>query len=273
MKTLIIATDFSKEAENALEYAGALAQQMNVKLVLINSFSIPVHASNTLLSASSFQDLINHNNEVLGKRALKLASDYSIEVAHECGLLDLTNELDQLMVKHNARLVIMGMAARSMEQELFGNTTTAAIMKLKYPVLAIPMGSTFRGIKRILFASDDKQDDLVLANIKDFAALLNAEIEVFYVAKKAQELRDQKGEMAGAAAISEAFGDVPHFYKSVEPGPVIREIEKEVINFEADLLIMVPHKYGFLESIIHRSKTRIMASNNSVPLLSIPSFK
>jgi len=273
MKTLIIATDFSKEAENALEYAGALAQQMHVKLVLVNSFSIPVHAANSLLSASAFQDLMDHNNEVLNKRALKLASEYSIEVDYECGLLDLTNELDQLMVKHNARLVIMGMAARSVEQDLFGNTTTAAIMKLKYPVLAIPMGSKFEGIKRILFASDERQDEIVLDKIKDLATVLKAEVEVFYVAKTINDLKAKGGELASAPIITGVLGDVPHYYKSVEPGPVIKEIEKEVINFNADLLIMVPHKYGFLESILHRSKTRIMASNNSVPLLSIPSFK
>jgi len=51
---------------------------------------------------------------------------------------------------------------------------------------------------------------------------------------------------------------------------VLKVIEEEVIHMNADLLIMVPQKYGFLESIIHRSKTRVMASNNNVPLLSIP---
>lgn len=270
MKTLIIATDFSKEAENALEYAGALAQQLHVKLVLVNAFNIPVHAANSLLSASAFQDLIDHNKGVLRNRASKLSSDYAIDVDYESGLLDLTNELDQLMLKHNAQLVIMGMAARSVEQDLFGNTTTAAIMKLKYPVLAIPMNSKFEGIKRILFASDAKQDETVLIKIRKLAILLNAEVEVFYVAKTIRDLKAKEAELSGAPLITEVLADVPHYYKSVEPGPVIKEIEKEVINFKADLLIMVPHKYGFLESIVHRSKTRIMASNNSVPLLSIP---
>jgi hypothetical protein len=51
---------------------------------------------------------------------------------------------------------------------------------------------------------------------------------------------------------------------------VIWEIEKEIIDSNSNLLVMIPKKYGFWESLIHRSKTREMASGLNIPMLSIP---
>lgn len=269
MSTFIVATDFSKEAENALEYAGALAKQISAKVILFNSYSIPIHAANSLLSAASYQELIDHNNTILKARAKKLADTYGIEAGFECGLMDLANELELLMVKHNARFVVMGMAPKSLEQDLFGNTTTSAIMRLKFPVLAVPRTAVFQGIKKILFACDEIQDESILKKIQEVATSLQAEVEVFYVAKRIDKLKAEAKEKS-QTVIDQVLGDVPHYFKDVESGEVIKEIAKEVQAINADLLIMLPRKYGFLESVLHRSKTRIMASNNNVPLLSIP---
>ncbi|SPW34593.1 Uncharacterised protein [Elizabethkingia miricola] len=62
---------------------------------------------------------------------------------------------------------------------------------------------------------------------------------------------------------------VSHYYKNVLSDNVVAAIKDEIVDTQADLLVMVPHKYGFWESVIHRSKTSIMASGNNIPLLSI----
>ena len=272
MRTLIVATDFSKEAENAIEYAGAFAKQIGTKVILFNSFSLPIHATNTLLPASAFQELISHNNEILKARALKLSETYFIEVGYESCLLDFDKELDGLIKKYNAGMVVMGMAAKSFEQDLFGNTTTSLIMKLKYPVLAVPIGSKFEGIKTILFACDmlHPVHQTILDKIKEIALGHGAEVEIFHVHRKLEKMQAEQKDLATANSIDDTLEEVPHYYKNIESAEVIKELEKEIIQFSADLLIMVPNKYAFPESLIHKSKTRVMASNNKVPLLSIP---
>jgi nucleotide-binding universal stress UspA family protein len=59
MITILVATDFSTIADNAVEYAAALAKQFHAKLILYNAFMIPVHAANSLINAASFQSLLN----------------------------------------------------------------------------------------------------------------------------------------------------------------------------------------------------------------------
>ncbi len=71
-------------------------------------------------------------------------------------------------------------------------------------------------------------------------------------------------------SMDSGLAGISHYYKNVLSDNVITAIKDEIDNTQADLLVMVPHKYGFWESVIHRSKTSIMASGNNIPLLSIP---
>jgi nucleotide-binding universal stress UspA family protein len=266
MKTIIVATDFSKEAENALLYAAGAAKQLKSKVIIFNSYTVPSHAGNSLFPASGFLELIEYNNNILKQKALELAEEFSIEVGYESSLMDVNEELEVLIKKHEADLVIMGMAPKSLNQDLFGNTTTSAITNFKFPVLAIPLGAKFTGVKKILFACDILRgvEQKMLERIKAFTAGMGAEIEIFSVHQKLKALKEDH-----LLRIGEALKEVTHSYKNIESSEIIREIEKEVKAFEADLLIMIPHKYNFWSSIVHQSKTRIMASTSEVPLLSI----
>jgi len=273
MKTFIVPTDFSPEAENALEYACSAAKDLNARIILFNSYSFPVHASNARLSASSMRSLEEHNKELLHERAEKLSKQCGIIIDYEYGLMvEVSEELDNLMLKYEGDMVIMGMAPKSVAQELFGNTTTSVMMKQKYPVLAVPMGSAYVGIQKILFACDnpDEVPKKILDRIREMASILKAEVEVFRVMAKVRNLEKPGSFQESSKVIDEGLEGISYYYKNVESGAVIAEIEKEVKAINADLLIMMPKKYGFWDSMAHRSKTRIMASNNHVPLLSIP---
>lgn len=268
MNTIIVSTDFSKEAENALEYAGAFARLFKARIVIFNSFRIPVHAANSLLPASAFQELIDLNNKVLHERCLAMHESYGIEALFESSLTEVEENLAELMVKYEATLIVMGMGAKSLEQDLFGNTTTAVIMKLKYPVLAVPYTSKFNGIKKILFACGIMKNYRVLTKINELADKVGAEIEILQIHKHLDRLPEDHIEQT--ETIDEALNGITHHYKYIESNHVIQSIEDEVLKNDPDILIMIPQKYGFLKSLLHRSKTRVMASNNNVPLLSIP---
>nr|WP_121272389.1 universal stress protein [Pedobacter schmidteae] len=270
--TIIVATDFSDVAENAVEYAAAIARHNNARLILFNSFVIPTHASNTLLPGSSFQRLLNENEIRMIERALSLSVTYDIEVGHESAFSFVEDELQTLLVKYEASLVVLGMNTKNLEQDLWGNTTTNAIKKLKFPVLAVPQGATFDGIKKVLFACDvlSGVSEKVLRNIKELALSLNAEVEVFNVNRALEELKKEGADLEATHAIDDGLEGITYYYKNVKSNTVIKEIEKEIEVFGADMLIMVPKKYGFWASLVHTSKTRIMASGLHIPLLSIP---
>ncbi|UKM65728.1 universal stress protein [Flavobacteriaceae bacterium GSB9] len=173
------------------------------------------------------------------------------------------------MQVHNSRFLVIGMSAKSMEQNLLGNPTTTLISMKKFPVLAVPLNAKFSGIDKILFACDLLQSVSLraLVKLKQLALRLKSEVIVFYVEKTVDELIE-KGSFY--KPIDEGLENVTHFYKKVNSDAVIKAIEQEVVASNSDLLVMIPKKYGFWESILHKSKTRVMASGLNIPLLSIP---
>lgn len=78
MKTFIVATDFSEEAENAINYAASLAREVNAKIILFNSFMIPLHLSNSILPADNIAELERKNEELLQEKATALSQSYGI---------------------------------------------------------------------------------------------------------------------------------------------------------------------------------------------------
>ena len=51
---------------------------------------------------------------------------------------------------------------------------------------------------------------------------------------------------------------------------VVDGIEREIRETKADLLVMVPHKLNFWESLFHQSTTRSMALRAHIPILVLP---
>lgn len=271
MKTLIVATDYSKEAENATEYACAAAQYLKTNVVLFNSYTIPLQISNARLPATIFDELLQKNELLLKKRAAELSQKYAIRVDYESGFLQLNEKLGSLFLKYDAGMVVIGTAAHSLGEDLFGNTGTTTILKLNFPVLAVPMNAVFKPIQKILFACDVLRgiNIKILEDVKEFAHSMGAEVELFHVQNKLRKLIDAKKVAEGTNQIDQSMEGIPHSYRPVESDAVIDEIKNEIIQIDADLLIMVPQRYGFWKSLVHTSKTRVMASQSEIPILSL----
>lgn len=273
MRTIIIASDFTNIADDATAYAMEAAKVINAQVVLFHLHVMSVHVANARLSPASLQASLDQNREMVERKAKQLEDQFGVSVSVEWRMGDFYSELRDVIDLHDADLVVMGMAQKSIEQDLMGNTTTAAINKLKFPVLAIPKGAKFNGIKKIMFACDIDRGihAFVLKRVRTVAMLFDAEVEIFHVTEKLEKIAE-KGQFPDHVAKSfvDSLAGIRYLYKNVSSNAVVQEIENEINRSGADLLVMVPYRYGFWGSLVHKSKTRAMASGISTPLLSIP---
>ena len=184
----------------------------------------------------------------------------------------MEDELKSLIDEYQANLVVLGMPSKTLEQDLLGNTTTSVIKNLRTPVLAVPAEAKFEGTKKVLFACDMLKgvSELLLSRIKNLALIIGAEVEVLLINETIEELKDKGADPLIYENVSHQLDGIDYYYKNLRSDSIIHSIEQEIKNFQADLLIMVPEKHGFWDSMIHRSKTRIMAAGLHIPLLSIP---
>lgn len=272
--TIIAATNFSSTSHNAVSYAAQLAKASGAKLILFHSFSLSPHSAHSLISGDAMQKQLEATTNKLETKGAELAREYAIEVSCFCNYSFVEQQLAYLIEETKAQLVVMGMARRSFEQDLMGNSTTNVIKNITIPVLAIPENAKFKEASKILYACDI----LSLSAMKKFNWLKNlvgtigGEIEIFSVEKTIDHLKEKHQEIVLSDGYKEDFQDVKYVYKAVKSNTVIEEIHKEIEHYSADILVMVPRKYGFWDSLVHKSKTRIMAAGLNIPLLSLPNF-
>lgn len=266
MKTIVIASDFSNEAENATKYVLNLVKNRGIKLIIFHLHKISIHSENARLPYTVIQSSIEMSREKAQIRVKGISERYNYPIELEWAMGDFYDELQLSVERHQADMVVMGMEDKSLEQDLLGNTTTGAIHKIKVPILAIPLRAQFNGIKRVLFAYDIEKgvDDGVLEKVKTIVQRFNAELEVFHVNRAENNLTEYDLEK-----VNTHFEGLNYSFKKVMSDAIIQEIEKEMERIDADLLIMVPYEYGFWTSLLHKSKTRAMISGMHIPLLSI----
>ncbi|SDJ79825.1 Nucleotide-binding universal stress protein, UspA family [Pedobacter sp. ok626] len=272
MKTIIVATDFSPGASNATVYASKFASATGAKIILFHIFHMSIHALNARLQASEMDELMIISKKKLLEKANKFSVDYKIEVITAWCMGDFQEELQKIINSTQADIVVMGMAARSIEQDLLGNTTTAAVHSLKFPILAVPVNAVYKGLTTMLFACDITRGvhKKILEKVKNIAIGLGSTIEIFHVDTKISQLEHQQKDSGILETFEDGLNGTSHYYRNIESNTIIEAIQDEITNINADLLIMVPYKYGFWGSMIHRSKTTMMASKSEIPLLSIP---
>lgn len=271
MKKIIVATDFSVEADNAMHYAATAASEGKYEVILFTLQNISIHALNSRISPEGLDQLVKKYQEKLNIVSAKLATDYGIKVSPYFAMGDFYEELPKCYEEHRADMVVLGMAQKSFEQDLLGNTTTQSLHRLKFPILAIPLSVKYKGIKNILFACDIVRGvhKEVLEKVKSISQDFGADVEVFHVSNKVAELKKEQIS-SHLQEIKQEFKGISYQYKNVQSNEILKAINIEMQSIQADLLIMVPYRYGFWASLVHKSRTRVMASSNNIPLLSLP---
>lgn len=271
MKTIIVATDYSAEANNAMHYAASLARQTKARIILFNSYQLPEDSSRSLLSSAVIEKQLVDNRAYLESIAIKLAKQYEIRVDSWTNLIYVAEELEILVRRYKADLVVMGMWKNAWEDTLFGNTTTFVIRQASYPVLVVPEGTSYKGINRLLFSWDPNSlasgNSLLL--LKELASKFHARVQVLHIE---QELELAFGPPKSRKAwLEQVLAGVSHTFRYLEDEDIPDGIEKGLKEFKADMLVMMPQKTGILGSFFHESRTREMALRTRVPLLAIPS--
>jgi nucleotide-binding universal stress UspA family protein len=274
MKTILAATDYSPAASNALEYAAALAQATHARLVIFNVFSLATPSSSAPFSMPTVDELIKLNNQRLTLIGEILAETYGLEIEAVTTTSQFMEGLLKQVRKQQANLVVMGMRGSSLTTQLFGSTATAAIKEAKFPVLIVPEEANFYGIRRMLFACDYQYltRSSNLSPIQDLATTLKAKVQILHVEKIDSPLDSPltiplKKNRPDMEALLEG---IKHEYKFLRETNIALGIEKGIEDYNADLLVMVPHKMKFWESIFRPSLTRKLAMHAHIPLLALP---
>ena len=257
MKDIIIPVDFSETSLNAARYAADMfSGKTDTHIILYHMFENEEDrdtAEQYLLSLKKEMDSKNVTN---------------IVVILESGD-DLIDNLGRLAYQKTAELILMGITEKEEWRQIFAGSNTLKMAEQNVcPVMIIPPGTTYTGIKNIALTSDfkDVEANTPVLAIKTVLELFQASLHIVnvdnehYVALTDSYL-SERGKMLNMFA---EFN--PEFY-FIGMNDFIEAIEQFARDRNIDMIIIIPKNRSFLDRLMGQSHTRKLAFNSSVPVL------
>lgn len=272
MKTILVPTDYSETADNALQYAVELAKFSKAKIILFHSYHIPIPTTEAPVMLISPQELEKENNDRIKKLEKQIskqtAGKIKIESIVRAGFVP--DEVKNAANEKKADLIVMGITgAGKVAQTLMGSNATSLIKKTQVPVLVIPKNVKYKKIEKIVLAYDysGEMEESVMKKLKGFIQLFKAKLMVVDVVKPVEVPTNENA--VSSLSLENALRGIKHTLYFPEAENMEDEINSFSDSYKADWLVMIPHKHKLLSGLFHKSNTKQMAFHTSIPLLSL----
>ena len=163
MKKILVPTDFSDQAENALKVAVQLAKKYDSEIYMLHMIELPMHQ---IIATSNFSELpeavffmkVAHNNfeEALDRDYLD-----GLDIFENIKFNEASDGILQACEEDDIDIIVMGSHGASGFKEMFiGSNTEKVVRTAKKPVLVVKNDSDIFNVQNFVFASDFKNDSI-----------------------------------------------------------------------------------------------------------------
>lgn len=279
MNKILIPTDFSPNANKALDFAVQIAKQVNAKIIVVHA----CHLIDSSLKGRQHiykeynQGILDKANKNMSYVKKSVEETEKLAVSTDLYNGNVTDTILEAVEQHEAGLIIMGtLGEAGLKEKIFGTVTAGIIGKTNVPVLAVPLLSEWNIPEKILLTINDfeKQPE-IFSPVFELAVMFNAGVHIAIFtdidsAEAGDYLMHKRSIIAYEEKLKTLFKKTD--IKSVHlTGHKFQEtIEEYILEQHIDILAMVTHKRTFLESIFDRSRTKKMSYHTRIPLLAIP---
>jgi len=284
MKTILVLTDFSINADYTAHYALKFAQQIKADLLLCNIYTAP---DDELRAGRKPWPLGRHEEDSIDDLGAVMAelkkqidsggeTDFRPEI-DQCSQEGLVKDtINDIVSSHHVFMAIISMHSTKSFTSFFSpNHTWDIIEQADFPLLVIPYQVRFKNYKTIAFATDlTITDEYVLTSLTGLAKYSDANILITHVADNAATIPEEE------SAIQEFFNkdslkasNPAILYHAIKNSSVTTALKALAQDITIDMLVLIkrPHN-GFLK-IFERNVVRRLANYPAKPLLIFPDTK
>ncbi len=270
MKTLIVVTDFSPTASNAVNYAADMALTINATLLILHVYQLPVIYLEVPLAYT--EDEMRHDAEksihrlrsqLLLKRGAKLKVDTSLRLG------EFFDELQAECKSVKPYAVVMGSQGTTAAERLFfGGHTVYAMKHLAWPLITVPIDATFSTIKNIGLAFDFEKevDETPVEEIKILLKDFSAELHVLNTGKETYFNPDT---VFRSKVLEDMLAPLLPHYHFISSDQIDQGVMDFSIKNKIDLLIVLPKRHSFFDKLIHKSQSKQLVLHSHVPVMAI----
>jgi nucleotide-binding universal stress UspA family protein len=175
MRTILCPVDFSASSENAVAYVIELNKEVKAKIILLHAYETPMLYSDVAPFTIQLDYKVLHD-----AAAQKLKSFYkkhfedgdkSVEMILQQGLPSA--RICEIAIEKKVDMIVMGATGTNAAERLIVGSNALRVAKDAHcKVMLIPSKAKFKGLNKIVYATDLTSDNLIQAR------------ELFFLAKK-----------------------------------------------------------------------------------------
>ncbi len=274
MRKILVPTDFSDNAFNALKYACQVFKYEKSEIFVMHAYADEVYQQDRLTKRSQLEQLkekISQKSEKQLKKVLEEIKHHYPNPQHNYKTVSafgsLIDEVNDLVNQENMDIVVMATRGETNDRSItFGSNTLQVLKYISCPVLAIPEGFKYHAPKEVLFPTNYlvpyKRRELKL--ICDMSGSFRSTIHMLYIDPiKKLSLRQEDNQQFLRECLPKAK---IVFETTLEKDKTIA-ITKYIVHNDIDMLVLVNSRHSFLEDMLSQSTIDKIGLHIKIPFL------
>ena len=279
MKQILVPTDFSTCADNAIQFAVQSSKMFPATITLLHSYEVNsnLYTDYVGLDKEFTNTVIKDAGERLAQIKKQIEETDGIVLETLISTKSLQEGIIDVQKSKSFDLIVMGtLGASGITEKLFGSNTATVIGTSRVPVMAIPIAYKWQIPKKILFASSrSEKSPHMLDFIFELTKMYRSHIQVVIYTDEEDEkpssyVWNDKQISSYQEFLKERYeeemGSSVHLY-----GDDFDETLQDFITKnKIDMLVMVTYAHKFCDRFFNPSRTKKMSHHTFIPLLAIP---
>jgi nucleotide-binding universal stress UspA family protein len=279
MKTYLVPIDFSETSIHAAEFASLLSNQTDVaNLVLLHSYHVSVYESvlPTPDMVIPTEEEIEENTkekitqlEHIRSKLHKIARQ-GVIIHVRVSRSSLVRAILETIDKETVDLVILGSNGSNTGNISHIGSNVINISKLSsVPVIVVPPACHYEMIKKVVMACDFQKvkDTVPLEALKRLLSRHDVDLLVVNVDPSDKHKHSDPQQLAEENALYSMLKEYHPKYYYHNNADIINGILNFANAHHSQLVIALPHKYSFFQSILHTSVSKRLTIQSAMPVL------
>ncbi|WP_209328855.1 universal stress protein [Lunatimonas salinarum] len=261
---ILVPTDLSENAKNALDFAKKYALLHNASITLLYAYYAVYDfaAQAEEIVAAIEEDANNALREEINANTDPLYIDYKIVQG------TVSNSIHAIVLSGDYDLIIMGtQGASGIKKALIGSNTATVIKESQVPVIAVPAGAQFESVKSITISVElSNEDEKLLKKVANLTENWDLPYTILHVSKN-EDFNKELSFKGLQAHLKESYPDDEFEFIKIASPDYGTGAENYLREQKETMMVMLSKNKTFFEYLFNKSQSVAFAYHTHVPLL------
>ncbi len=274
-KRILLPTDFSKNAWNAILYASDLYKDETCDFYILNAFTEKAYDIDGLVNAKPGDkdyNMAEEESKMALQKTLKRLALHYVNPNHTLHTMSLygspLDAIKQAIELKDIDLVVMGTKGATDDTNVFygGNAIDVMEKSRNCPVLAIPGDYSFKEPKEIVFPTSFKTHykRRELQYLYEISKITNAPVRILHINNEIHlsDLQNQNKDL-----LEDCLDGLDYTFHWLDNVGVNTGLHNFVQSRNSDMVVFINKKHSFIETLFSSPMVNDLGFNSRVPVL------